>query len=309
MQRLFTKDATGAATNGRWYAGDINALQDAVAAITDLAQTLSLGVLKIGESGLQLLRYGTAEARLTGALRTDGILRGLGGLIAGAFSTTQRDALGTGLAPYGIVILNTTTDRYEWNKGSDGARDWQPLGGAGTVGTLGSRPNANTVVPGAHYFATDQVVEYISDGADWIRTSIPAGTIVECMTDAADTGWILLQGQAWPATTGIYADLYGKWSAKFGSALPDKKGRVSVGVSPGGKTDVDSIGDNDGITNAALRNISHHHHSTQPYYYNDATPSFNAADYTHGGQTLGSTGDTDNQDKPAYLVVNHQAKL
>lgn len=130
MNAVKTFDATGLAPNGRLYAGDLNAIQAAAAALTDFAQTLSLGTLRIGETGLQLLKYATAEARLVGALRTDGLLRGLGGIIAGTYSTTQRDAiaLSVGLAPYGTIILNTTTNQYEWNKGTDAARDWKPLG-------------------------------------------------------------------------------------------------------------------------------------------------------------------------------------
>lgn len=129
MFRLFTKNATGVAPDGRWYAGDINAIQDAVAAINDLTQALGVGTISLGESGLQFVRYGAGEARLTGAMRTDGILRALGGLYAGAFTTAQRDAIAVGFRPYGLVILNTTTNRYEWNLGTDAVPDWQPING------------------------------------------------------------------------------------------------------------------------------------------------------------------------------------
>src|SRR4029077_2231768 len=110
MQRLYSKDATGLVPNGRWYAGDVNALQDAVAALSDFTQFLDLGGIRIGESGLQLLRYGPSEARLAGAMRIDGIVRALGGFYAGAFTTVQRDAIAPGFRPYGLVILNTTVN-------------------------------------------------------------------------------------------------------------------------------------------------------------------------------------------------------
>lgn len=135
MQRVKTFEATGVAPEGKLYAGDLNAIQDATAALYDLAQNLGIAQVAIGESGLLLNRFGTGEARLTGALRTDGIMRGLGGLYAGAFTTAQRDAIATGLAPKGLVILNTTTDRYEWNQGSDAARNWLPVGPTGPWGT------------------------------------------------------------------------------------------------------------------------------------------------------------------------------
>jgi hypothetical protein len=128
MQRLWSKNATGIAPDGRWYAGDVNALQDAVAGISDFAQFIDLGGIRIGESGLQLLRYGAGEARLSGAFRTDGIVRALGGLYLGAFTTTQRDAIPAGFRPYGIVILNTTANRLEINLGTDPTPNWKAVG-------------------------------------------------------------------------------------------------------------------------------------------------------------------------------------
>src|SRR5215471_3695349 len=128
MQRLYSKNATGIAPDGRWYAGDINQLQDAVAAISDMAQFIDLGGIRIGESGLQFLRYGPGEARLTGALRLDGILRALGGLYAGAFTAAQRDAIPVGFRPYGLIILNTTANQLQVNLGTDPTPAWKPIG-------------------------------------------------------------------------------------------------------------------------------------------------------------------------------------
>jgi hypothetical protein len=110
------------------YAGDLNAIQDGAAAQADFTQTIDLGTLRIGETGLQFLHYGTNEARLTGALRTDGILRGLGGTLAGAYTTTQRDAIPLGSRPYGVQILNITTNQYEFNSGTDATPAWRPTG-------------------------------------------------------------------------------------------------------------------------------------------------------------------------------------
>lgn len=164
MNRLFTKNATGIATDGRWYPGDINAIQDAVAAITDLAQALSVGSIAIGESGLQVLRYGPGEARLTGAMRTDGVVRALGGFYAGAFTTAARNAILAGQTPqqrpFGLVILNTDNSRFEWNAGTDAAPNWLPIAATTTTGTVsqgtnGSRPTAPVSGPNTWYFSTD----------------------------------------------------------------------------------------------------------------------------------------------------------
>lgn len=128
MNRYKTFDATAIPLSGVLYAGDLNAIQDGAAAQADFSQTIDLGTVRIGETGLQLTRYGTNEVRLTGALRTDGILRGLGGTLAGAFTTTQRDAIPSGFRPYGVQILNITTNQYEFNSGTDAVPAWRPTG-------------------------------------------------------------------------------------------------------------------------------------------------------------------------------------
>lgn len=134
MHRFKNAVADGTAPNGRWYASDLDQLQDLVAALEDFTQVIGLGTLQIGLANLQLLRYGagvtqSSEGRLTGDFRADGIVRGLLGLMAGSFSTLQRDALPAGHAPTALIIYNTTTNRYEVNSGTDGSRTWVPLGG------------------------------------------------------------------------------------------------------------------------------------------------------------------------------------
>ncbi len=125
--RYKTYNSTGVAPDGRLFAGDLNAIQDMKADLNNLAQTLQLANLQIGETGLQLLRYGALEARLTGAMRIDGIFRALGGIFAGTYTTAQRDAIPLGLRPYGLVILNSTTNRLEFNSGTDAVPVWKPV--------------------------------------------------------------------------------------------------------------------------------------------------------------------------------------
>lgn len=122
------------APNGRLYSGDLNLFQSLVAALADFTQTHDVGTLRVGDSSIQLVKYGTAEARITAALRTDGILRALGGLYTGAFTTTQRDAIASGSRPYGLIILNTTTNRLEMNFGTDATPNWQPVSPLPTSG-------------------------------------------------------------------------------------------------------------------------------------------------------------------------------
>lgn len=134
MDRFKVYDATGIAPDGRLYAGDMNLFQDLVAALDDFAQTLNVASVSFGDSSLILSKYGAGEFGMSGALRVTGISKGLGGLFAGTFTTTQRNAMTLPL--YGLIILNTTTNQHEWNKGTPAAPDWQPFSialGAGSI--------------------------------------------------------------------------------------------------------------------------------------------------------------------------------
>lgn len=124
MDRIKDYNTTGAAPDGVLYAGDLNALQDAVAALDDLTQHINLASLALGESGLQIVRYGAGEARLTGRLRTDGYVMGLGGLMPGAFTTAARNAIPAGQRPTNLIIKNTDTGNIEINIGSDAVPNW-----------------------------------------------------------------------------------------------------------------------------------------------------------------------------------------
>lgn len=137
--------------------------------VSNLAQAISVGSLTVGETALQLLRYGAGEFRMTGALRTDGILRGLGGILPAAFTTVDRDAIpnGVGRKPFGMAILNPTTNRWEWNKGTDFAAVWASLGGADS-GLYSALPAANSGNAGTFYIATDVKAVFFSDGSNWI---------------------------------------------------------------------------------------------------------------------------------------------
>lgn len=202
MSRVKTFDATGVSPNGRLFAGDLNAMQDHYADLSNFLQTHDVGTLRIGDTTLQLLKFGASEFRATGAFRVDGILRGLGGLYAGAFTTTQRDAIIAGQRPYGLVILNTTTNRYEWNQGTDPAPIWVALGGPAVAGTLGSRPAASPANAGQIYFATDDNggTWYLSTGTAWIVTTNGLNKITRGILSARPVANTVPAGNVYVAT-------------------------------------------------------------------------------------------------------------
>jgi microcystin-dependent protein len=139
LSRVKTFDSTGVAPNGVFFAGDANSIQDHYADLSNYAQTVDIGTLRVAESGLQFVRHATSplEARVTAALRADGILRGLSGLFAGTYTTAQRDAIALGSRPYGLIILNTTTNQLEINLGTDATPAWTTVGAnALPIGTI-----------------------------------------------------------------------------------------------------------------------------------------------------------------------------
>jgi hypothetical protein len=125
MQAYKTFNTTGIAPNGVLYAGDLNAIQALVAALEDFTQTIQLANLQIGDDTIQLAKYGTGVAWLSAGLRVSDVLTGLGGLLAGTYTTSQMDAIS--LPPTGLIVLNTTLNQYMCNYGTPGSPNWQPL--------------------------------------------------------------------------------------------------------------------------------------------------------------------------------------
>ena len=205
--RIKNFEATGIALNGRLYAGDLNQIQDDYADLSNFSQTLDAGTFRIGDTSIQLLKYGTAEARLSSALRTDGITRSLGGLYAGAFTTAQRDAIAVGFRPYGLIILNTQVNRLEFNAGTDAVPSWQGVG-------AGAGPSE--ITPGFGLIATGAMLPF-------------AGTVVP-------TGYLLCDGTLFtlPAQQKLYDAIGVAWGGSIGVnfRVPNMQGMIPVGRDP-----------------------------------------------------------------------------
>lgn len=313
LTRVKTFVATGLATAGRLYAGDLNAIQDAVAAQSDYAQRIDAGTYGIGEVALALLRYGSGEARLTGAYRTDGIVRALGGLYAGQFTTSARDAIAAGanLTPYGLMIFNTTTNRLEINKGNDTTRNWQPLGGLNVSqsGTLKGNEGGINLIPGsgvtmtiADNPGTGNVDITINAPPAAVAGIIPIGGIILYGVSADPINYLLCDGRSLVRVS-PYDQLFAVIGTTFGAAdgshfnIPDLRGRVPVGVN----TKV-PLATNEGVTVNA-RNVSHNHFLSQlPQQEFGLYTSTPGAGLNHliTGVT---SGDAANQDSPAFLGI------
>lgn len=129
---------------------------------------------------------------------------------------------------------------------------------AGASGTLAARPAANTM-SGKFYYATDQAVLYFSDGTNWNRQGLPAGSTTTLLGTGATTptGWVAYDGSNLAASTGIYADLA---THLGGVATPDTRGRMIV--AKGTHADVATVGANDGVA-VASRRPKHNHTITR----------------------------------------------
>jgi microcystin-dependent protein len=170
MARFKTFDSTGIAPNGRLYAGDLNAIQDFLAKASDFAQTVDVGTLRVGDSSIQLLKFGTGEARISAALRTDGPVRALGGLFGGTFTTAQRDAIPLGSRPQGLMIFNSTTSRIEFNIGSDATPSWAGANDP-IPGVMWPWPYSENGVPSGWAIAYGQSVTKVANPVLWARAN------------------------------------------------------------------------------------------------------------------------------------------
>jgi microcystin-dependent protein len=145
--------------------------------------------------------------------------------------------------------------------------------------------------------------------ASGAEAAIPTGTLSQFAGAAAPTGWLICDGSAISRST--YATLFAVVGTTYGSGdgsttfnLPDLRGRVAVGYAAAGKTQVATLGNNDGLAEN-LRNISHHH-DPQSGFGNSNKVAAGGGNW--GFSNLQTSGDANNTDSPAYLVVNQIIK-
>lgn len=254
MARFKTFNSTGVAPDGRLYAGDLNAIQDMKADLSNFSQAVDVAQVRFGESGLQMLRHGTLEARVTGAFRTDGIIRGLGGLVAPQFTTAQRDAIPLGYRPNGLIIHNTTLGRLEMNIGSDASPSWQ---GVGAGVTQPEMPAGVGLVPTGSLFAYTGTVEPVGylfcRGEKKVRTDFQP--LFNVVGTSHNTG--------------------GETGAEF--RLPNYQGKAIFGRDAAQAAEFGTIGQSGGFKVIPITAIPAHRHVVDSH---DHTP-LTGADLSH----------------------------
>lgn len=188
----------------------------------------------------------------------------------------------------------------------DNGTGWDEVGTSTIIDTFANRPAASAVPSGTRFVASDQVAEWISNGTAWTRIGAQAGETAMTLAAAATAGKILLQGQAWPATTGIYTDLH---ALLGGSTLPDFRQRVPAGWKSG-DTDMGTLLGVGGEKTHALTAAEMQHDHPLPetaYVPNSGVATFPAPKtLTGAAQDVTATGHNNLQ---PFVVVNFEAKL
>lgn len=150
---------------------------------------------------------------------------------------------------------------------------------------------------------------------------IPHGSVTMFAGAAAPTGWLLCDGTSYLRAS--YADLFAVISTTYGSAdgthfnVPDLRGRMVVGL--GTHTDIDSLGENDGVTVASRRPKHNHSVSNTSGHGSDWLGGVWGAEVGGNSGTLSATGQgwqgtsigpasAAPTDAPAYLVLNYIIK-
>jgi microcystin-dependent protein len=185
------------------------------------------------------------------------------------------------------------------------------------AGLFASRPAASSGNAGLLYFATDTGALFRSNGSAWVQilAADPVGTIKGYAVNTPPTGWLMCDGSAVSRTT--YSELftllnnvglpYGTGDGSTTFNVPDLRGRVPVGRSAGGKAEVDTLGENEGLT-ANLRNVKHTHTVWKRGITDGGQDIYGGQNFAIGSSTINGI-DNDNVDKPAYLVINYIIKF
>jgi len=126
LARYKTFDATGIAPNGRLYAGDLNGIQDFLAKAADFAQTIDVGTLRIGDSGLQISKSGTGIVSISARLAVGQWLQTQSIQIL-QMTEAARDALALADRGQGMVIYNIDANRLQLQNDLAGTPNWVTL--------------------------------------------------------------------------------------------------------------------------------------------------------------------------------------
>lgn len=282
MNRIKSFDATGIAPNGRLYAGDLNLLQDTVAALADFGQNIQAASIALGDSSLSISKFGTGELQVSNLLRVLGIFRAASGFLTGSYTTTARDAIAAGSRPYGLTILNSTTNRYEWNSGTDAVPAWIPLGGGYGAGVIIDFAGPAASIPSG---------TVLCDGAQYAQAGAMAGLFAKIGTN-------------WNTFGGLPAPSAGNFR------VPDLRGRGTVGhVNMNAGAAPTIAGNKISAASTLYGLVGEELHTLVigeiPSHDHGAVTGVNSVDHTHTGTTAGQSADHNHSGATGTDSVDH----
>lgn len=173
------------------------------------------------------------------------------------------------------------------------------------IGLYADDPIPQGFTPSSSAFATS---------GETSLTGIQTGVILPYGGSNTPSGFVLCDGTHYDGTQPTYLNLWGVIGLTYGGtaqadfAVPDLRGRVPVGVAPGGKALVNARGKSDGLAEN-LRSISHHHGNQGWVMLTFPGGSSNAVNPNGSSNASGTaviqTGDADNVDSASFLVIQY----
>jgi hypothetical protein len=142
---------------------------------------------------------------------------------------------------------------------------------------------------------------------DNFRSVVPVGVVLPFAGLTVPDLFLLCIGTAvsrvgYPALFSQIGTAYGSGDGTTTFNIPDFRGRLAVGMNPGGPTLIDARGDNDGRAQTQ-RSISHNHTYLRARNVSDASGGAGGVIPFQVNDAVKTTGDVNNNDYPAFLVV------
>lgn len=248
------------------HATDVNNLADAVNKIE-----AELGILPKGT-------FSSVSAKL-------------GALFYGQVTTTQRDAIAQGNRPPGLIVFNTTTNRYEFNSGSDVTPTWSPVGPAGPWGPT-DLTSAVSVIPVGGIIDWPWAAGSVPSWA-----ALPAGQAISRSTFSAlftlaNTTGLTVYGSGDGSTSFNVPDYRGRFGVGKDDMGGTAAGRITAAISGVAGTTLGAVFGSEGITLTTAQLPAHNHGITGTPGLSDPGHAHNIAGY--GGGSGGLNGITFN---------------
>lgn len=227
-----------------------------------------------------------------------------------------------GLNPSGSWATIKARLDYLWDESDIPAGNDAHVYDAGT-GKWVAAKITNAMVDSAAAIGISKLAGYPGDSTKWLRgdgtwqllpesASVPVGTVFAYAGATAPSGYLLAHGQeilrsTYAALDAVVGTGFGAYTNGAGGPgtthlrIPDLRGRVIVGISPGGAAGVNAMGNSDAVA-ANVRHISHRHYVNTAGGGSSSILTF--APGNLDGINFYTSGNASNDNNPAYQTLN-----